>query len=140
MEVVVWGRDLRTVKSPTATRKRTTTARRSPKRQWFKPVFMVFIFAIVVLVGKYTLEQTLLYNPLLGIWRAQTAMGIREIVFEKESMTSFGTKTSVTYDIKEKSVIVMDSSLQVGNLYTIIDKDTISSQMGNYKTMYKRVP
>lgn len=139
MEVVVWGRDLRTVKSSTATRKRITPTRKSPKKSWMRLVFVTLFVVIIGLVGKYILEQTLFYNPLLGTWRAQTAMGIREIVFERDSMTSFGTKSPVTYDIKEKSIVVMDSSLQVGNLYTIIDKDTISSQMGNYKTMYKRV-
>ncbi len=87
----------------------------------------------------YILNQTLFYNPLLGTWRGQTAMGIREVIFERDSMTSFGTKTPVKYDIKEKEIIVMDTSLQLGNAYILIDENTISSKMGNVKTTFKRV-
>jgi len=45
----------------------------------------------------------------------------------------------VSYDIKENYVVVMDPSLQLGNKYIIIDKNTISSQLGNAKSIYKRV-
>lgn len=62
-----------------------------------------------------------------------------EIVFERESMTSFGSKTPVHYDVKNNEVVVMDTSLQLGNTYKIVDKDTISSKMGNVTTTFKRV-
>jgi len=34
---------------------------------------------------------------------------------------------------------VMDPSLQLGNKYTIIDNNTISTQLGSAKTVFKRV-
>lgn len=109
------------------------------KPRWGR-VFLAFMVVIGIGFGiKLILDKTVFYNPLVGTWRGQTAMGIREVVFERDSMTSFGTKTPVKYDIKEKEVIVMDTSLQLGNAYVLIDENTISSKMGNVKTTFKRV-
>jgi len=101
----------------------------------------LFIVMVIVLgwIGKFVVEKVFFSNPLLGTWRTQTTMGIREIVFERSSMTSFGTKNPVTYDVHEKDVVVMDPTLQLGNKYTIIDNNTISTQLGSAKTVFKRV-
>ena len=133
--------EIKTVKKPLKERRSRVNGVKNEKKPLAKKLIIGIVFALIVgFLGKYTLEQTLFYNPLLGTWRTHTTMGIREIVFERGSMTSFGTKNSVTYDIKEKEVVVMDTSLQLGTLYTIIDKDTITTQMGKSKTLYKRVP
>ncbi len=111
------------------------------KKPWIAFVFLAIgIIVSLGVMGKYFAEKYFFYNPLLGTWRAQTALGMREIVFERESMTSFGSKTRVHYDVKKDEVVVMDTALQLGNSYKIIDKDTISSKMGNVTTLYKRVP
>jgi hypothetical protein len=130
---------LKTVKSTTTPRKRTIPTQRSPQKRLMR--LALFIVAVIVLgwIGKFVVEKVFFSNPLLGTWRTQTTMGIREIVFERTSMTSFGTKNPVTYDVHENDVVVMDPSLQLGNKYTIIDKNTISTQLGNAKTVFKRV-
>lgn len=132
--------DLKTVKSSAIPRKRIASAGRSPKKRLMR--FALFIVCVVVIgfVGKIVIEKLFFANPLLGTWRVGTVMGIREIVFERSSMTSFGTKTPVTYDIQDGYVVVMDPSLQLGSKYTIIDKNTISTQLGSAKSTYKRVP
>ncbi len=110
------------------------------KKPWIALVFLAIgVIISLGVMGKYFVEKYFFYNPLLGTWRAQTALGMREIVFERESMTSFGSKTPVHYDVKNNEVVVMDTSLQLGNTYKIVDKDTISSKMGNVTTTFKRV-
>lgn len=132
--------DLKAVKSSAVPRRRVTPTKRSPQKRWLR--FALFIVGVVVVgfVGKMVVEKLFFANPLLGTWRVQTVMGIREIVFERSSMTSFGTKSPVTYDIQEGYVVVMDPSLQLGSKYIFIDKNTISTQLGSAKSVYKRVP
>ncbi len=62
-----------------------------------------------------------------------------EIEFDRQSMSSFGTKNPVSYDVEENKVIVFDDTIKVGNTYKIIDQNTISTESGGYKTVYKRV-
>lgn len=88
---------------------------------------------------KYTIDHTINYNPLLGKWRAQTVLGIMEIEFDRSSMSSFGTKNPVTYDVLESKVIVIDDTIKMGNTYKIVDENTISTEAGGFKTVYKRV-
>ena len=103
-------------------------------------LFMGGIIAVLMIIGmKYGIEPLLSPNPLLGKWRAQTALGIMEIEFERHSMSSFGTKNPVSYDIEENKVIVFDDTIKVGNTYKIIDQNTISTESGGYKTVYKKV-
>ena len=130
---------MKMVRNASTQRKRAAFSQKKTIKPWIKGFVVVICLGIVVFIGKIILERTIFYNPLLGTWRGQTAMGIREVVFERDSMTSFGTKTPVKYDIKEKEVIVMDTSLQLGNAYVLIDENTISSKMGNVKTTFKRV-
>jgi len=122
------------------------TRKRSPQKTTAKSsslLFKLFSGAIIILfiaVGiKYFIDQTINHNPLLGKWRTQTALGIMEIEFERNSMSTFGTKNSVTYDIEENKIIVFDDMIKVGNTYKIIDENTISTEVGGYKTVYKRV-
>ena len=85
--------DLKTVKSSLVPRKRVASTKRSPQKRLMR--FALFIVGVVVVgfVGKMVIEKLFFANPLLGTWRVQTVMGIREIVFERSSMTSFGTKS-----------------------------------------------
>ena len=88
---------------------------------------------------KYFVDEILYPNPLLGKWRTHTIMGVMEIEFSRGSMSSFGTETAVTYDVDEKRVIVIDDSIKVGVTYTLVDKNTISKEVGKSKVIYKRV-
>ncbi len=130
---------MKEVKSSAIPRKRVASTKRSPQKRLMR--FALFIVCVVVIgfVGKLIVENLFFSNPLLGTWRVQTTLGIREIVFERSSMTSFGTKSPVTYDVQDGYVVVMDPSLQLGNKYIIIDKNTISTQLGSAKSVYKRV-
>lgn len=130
-----------TPKTKTRRTKKSSTPLVTQKKPWFIIIFLSLAIALSMgIMGKYFVDKYILYsNPLIGTWRAQTALGLREIVFERESMTSFGTKTSVHYDVKGDEVVVMDTSLQLGNTYKVIDKETISSKMGTITTTYKRV-
>lgn len=110
-----------------------------------RPSLLVNLLAscvVLLFVGfgiKYAIDHTINFNPLLGKWRTQTALGIMEIEFDRSSMSSFGTKNPVTYDVLEDKVIVMDDTIKVGNTYKIVDENTISTEAGNFKTVYKRV-
>ncbi|AFL68282.1 hypothetical protein [Sulfurospirillum barnesii] len=136
--------------SPTSTPKTIQKRVSKPKKKELLPAqkrpsfFLKTIAALVVLLFlgfgvKFALEQTLYANPLIGRWRAQTTLGIIEIEFERDAFSSFGTKHRVSYDVSEQFVLVMDESIKVGSLYKIIDKNTISSEAGGFKTLYKRV-
>ncbi|WP_226372255.1 hypothetical protein [Sulfurospirillum diekertiae] len=94
---------------------------------------------VMILALKYIIEPLISPNPLLGKWRTQTVLGIMEIEFDRKSMSSFGTKNPVSYDVEENKVIVFDDTIKVGNAYKIIDQNTISTEAGGYKTVYKRV-
>lgn len=124
-----------------APKAQSTLAKKSLKR----PSLLLNLFAsclVLLLVGfgiKYMIDHTINFNPLLGKWRAQTVLGIMEIEFDRSSMSSFGTKNPVTYDISENKVIVIDDTIKIGNTYKIIDENTISSEAGGFKTVYKRV-
>lgn len=124
-----------------APKAQSTLSKKSPKR----PSLLLNLFAscvVLLLVGfgiKYMIDHTINFNPLLGKWRAQTVLGIMEIEFDRSSMSSFGTKNPVTYDISENKVIVIDDTIKIGNTYKIIDENTISSEAGGFKTVYKRV-
>lgn len=130
---------MKATRSSTRPKKRILLTPRTPKQRFIRFVVFIVVLITIVFLGKIGVEKLFFSNPILGTWRTQTTMGIREIVFERSSMTSFGTKNPVTYDIKENYVVVMDPTLQLGNKYTIIDKNTISTQLGNAKSVYKRV-
>ena len=131
---------LNTVKRSAIPRKRIASNQRSPKKRWMRLLLVIVAIVVIGFMGKIGIEKFFFNNPLLGTWRVSTVMGIREIVFERGSMTSFGTKSPVTYDIQEGYVVVMDPSLQLGSKYIFIDKNTISTQLGSAKSVYKRVP
>lgn len=120
---------------------RKTDAQKAPKR----PSLLLNLLAscvVLLFIGfgiKYVIDHTINYNPLLGKWRAQTVLGIMEIEFDRSSMSSFGTKNPVTYDILEHKVIVIDDTIKVGNTYKIVDENTISTEAGGFKTVYKKV-
>ena len=54
-------------------------------------------------------------------------------------MKMFGAKTPVSYEVEEKRVIVLDTDIKVGQAYQIIDNNTMSTEAGKNKTVYKRV-
>jgi hypothetical protein len=115
-----------------------------PKRSKIPSIFIklglgLTACLLVVFGGKYLYDHTINYNPLLGKWHAQTVMGIMEISFERDSVSSFGVQRAVSYDVKEHEVIVMDESIKIGERYRIIDDDTISVQSGASKMTFKRV-
>lgn len=130
----------RTAKKVTS-KARKTDAQKVPKR----PSLLLNLLAscvVLLFIGfgiKYVIDHTINYNPLLGKWRAQTVLGIMEIEFDRSSMSSFGTKNPVTYDILEDKVIVIDDTIKVGNIYKIVDENTISTEAGGFKTVYKKV-
>jgi hypothetical protein len=134
------------LKPKTTTKKVTPKARKvSAKKTPKRPSLLINLLAscvVLLFVGfgiKYAIDHTINYNPLLGKWRAQTVLGIMEIEFDRSSMSSFGTKNPVTYDILENKVIVIDDTIKVGNTYKIVDENTISTEAGGFKTVYKRV-
>lgn len=120
-------------------RKRISSKRSSVRLFFIKLVAGLMGFLLLFFGGKYLYDQTINYNPLLGKWRAQTIMGIMEISFERKSMFQFGSQKSVTYDVQEKEVIVMDDDIKIGERYRIIDENTITAQSGSSKTTFKRV-
>lgn len=130
---------MKATKSNALPKKRVVITKRRPKQRLMRLAIFVSFLIVIGFLVKIGVEKLFFSNPLLGTWRTQTTMGIREIVFERSSMTSFGTKSPVSYDIKDNYVVVMDPTLQLGNKYTIIDKNTISTQLGNAKSIYKRV-
>ena len=134
------------LKTDTLTPKKTAQRRRksSPKkgaknRLWLKIGLGVALVLSVVGGVKYLLDATVHYNPLLGKWRTHTVMGVMEIEFERDSMSSFGSKTGVLYTIEDKRVIVIDDTIKVGVSYAIIDENTIAKEVGKSKIIYKRV-
>lgn len=134
------------LKTDTLAPKKTVQRRRKspPKkgvnnRLWLKIGLGIALVLSVVVGVKYLLDTTVYYNPLLGKWRTHTVMGVMEIEFERDSMSSFGTKTGVSYDVDEKRVIVLDDTIKVGVSYAIIDDNTIAKEVGKSKIIYKRV-
>mgnify|MGYP001156524008 FL=1 len=134
------------IKPKTVAKKRNLKLQsKAAKKSSKRPSLLLNLLAsciVIFFVGfgiKYTIDHTINYNPLLGKWRAQTVLGIMEIEFDRTSMSSFGTKNPVTYDVSENKVIVIDDTIKVGNTYKIIDENTISSEAGGFKTVYKRV-
>lgn len=130
----------------TSTSKSTSkvSKRFSKKRSKISSIFIKFGLGLIVcllaaLGGKYLYDHTINYNPLLGKWRTQTVMGIMEISFERDSVSSFGMKKAVSYDVKENEVIVMDEEIKMGERYRIIDDNTIIVQSGTSKMTFKRV-
>jgi len=132
---------LKTVRRTSASRPRKRTAQKQVvKTSLVFKLFMGAIIALLMVIAlKYIIEPLISPNPLLGKWRTQTALGIMEIEFDRQSMSSFGTKNPVSYDVEENKVIVFDDTIKVGNTYKIIDQNTISTESGGYKTVYKRV-
>lgn len=133
-------------KSTITTKKTVPKTRRStPKKSAKRPSLLLNLLASGVVLFfvafgiKYAIDHTINYNPLLGKWRAQTVLGIMEIEFDRSSFSSFGTKNPVTYDISEGKVIVIDDTIKMGNTYKIVDENTISTEAGGFKTVYKRV-
>ena len=106
-------------------------------------ILKVLALAVVILFFgfgiKFAIDQTFYANPLLGKWRAQTTLGIIEIEFERDTFSSFGSKNPISYEISKGSVVVMDERIKVGSTYKIIDENTIASEAGGFKTIYKRV-
>lgn len=131
----------KTVRRTSASRPRKHTAQKQVvKTSLVFKLFMGAIIALLMVIAlKYIIEPLISPNPLLGKWRTQTALGIMEIEFDRQSMSSFGTKNPVSYDVEENKVIVFDDTIKVGNTYKIIDQNTISTESGGYKTVYKRV-
>lgn len=131
----------KTVRRTSASRPRKRTAQKQVvKTSLVFKLFMGAIIALLMVIAlKYIIEPLISPNPLLGKWRTQTALGIMEIEFDRQSMSSFGTKNPVSYDVEENKVIVFDDTIKVGNTYKIIDQNTISTESGGYKTVYKRV-
>ncbi|KFL34518.1 hypothetical protein JU57_05780 [Sulfurospirillum sp. SCADC] len=136
----------KSLKPKTTTKKVTPKARKmSAKKAPKRPSLLLNLLAscvVLFFVGfgiKYVIDHTINYNPLLGKWRAQTVLGIMEIEFDRSSMSSFGTKNPVTYDILDDKVIVIDDTIKVGNTYKLVDENTISTEAGGFKTVYKRV-
>lgn len=134
------------VKPRAAAKKRAPRApKRDAKKKAKRPSLLLNILASCVVLFfvafgiKYAIDHTIHYNPLLGKWRAQTVLGIMEVEFDRSSMSTFGTKNPVTYDVLENSVIVIDDTIKIGNTYKIVDENTISTESGGFKTMYKRV-
>ncbi|AOO64942.1 hypothetical protein [Sulfurospirillum halorespirans] len=131
----------KTTAKKVASKARKTDAKKVPKR----PSLLLNLLAscvVLLFIGfgiKYVIDHTINYNPLLGKWRAQTVLGIMEIEFDRSSISSFGTKNPVTYDILEDKVIVIDDTIKVGNTYKIVDENTISTEAGGFKTVYKKV-
>ena len=133
-------------KTDTLNLKKTVQKRRkSPQKKgvknrlWLKIGLGVALVLSVVGGVKYLLDATVHYNPLLGKWRTHTVMGVMEIEFERDSMSSFGSKTGVLYTIEDKRVIVIDDTIKVGVSYAIIDENTIAKEVGKSKIIYKRV-
>ena len=136
----------KSLKPKTTTKKVTPKARKmSAKKAPKRPSLLLNLLAscvVLFFVGfgiKYVIDHTINDNPLLGKWRAQTVLGIMEIKFDRSSMSSFGTKNPVTYDILDDKVIVIDDTIKVGNTYKIVDENTISTEAGGFKTVYKKV-
>lgn len=139
-------------KSPTSSKSKTMAKKAVPKtrrpsstKSSKRPSFLLNLLASGVVLFfvafgiKYAIDHTINYNPLLGKWRAQTVLGIMEVEFDRSSMSSFGTKNPVTYDVSESKVIVIDDTIKIGNTYKIVDENTISTEAGGFKTVYKRV-
>lgn len=126
-------------KSSVAKSLKKTTQKRKPSSSIGFKVFTSFVILLFLGLGVKFYWDENHKNPLIGKWRAQTSLGILEVQFERDSMLFFGTKTPVSYDIGEKQIIVFDDDIKVGNVYKLIDKDTIATESGGHKTVYKRV-
>jgi len=132
-------------KTPTRKAKSPSRSRTLSKTGVKKTSFAIFPIltgiVIVLFIGlgiKFYWDEAH-HNPLIGKWRAETKLGILEIQFDQNSMLFFGTRTPVSYDVQEQKVIVFDDDIKVGNAYKIIDQETISTEAGGYKTVYKKV-
>ncbi|MDD2383131.1 MAG: hypothetical protein PHN18_02980 [Sulfurospirillaceae bacterium] len=126
-------------KSTPKVRKRIPQKRSKIPSFFIKLALGLIACVFIIFGGRYLYDHTINYNPLLGTWHAQTVMGIMEISFERESVSSFGVQRAVSYDVKENEVIVMDDNIKIGERYRIIDDNTISVQSGASKMTFKRV-
>ena len=124
----------RTTKTPPSKKKKTAA---NTALKWFQIALLCVIVIAFIFIGKYGYDLT--KNPLIGVWRAETALGILEVEFDAHSMKMFGAKTPVSYEVEEKRVIVLDTDIKVGQAYQIIDNNTMSTEAGKNKTVYKRV-
>ncbi|WP_442765193.1 hypothetical protein [Sulfurospirillum cavolei] len=132
----------KTVSRKAKTPSRVRTVSKVPAKKPSTPVFQIFSGIVIVLflaLGVTFYWDETHRNPLIGKWRAETKLGILEIQFDRKSMLFFGTKTPVCYDIQADKVIVFDDDIKVGNAYKILDQETISTEAGGYKTVYKKV-
>jgi hypothetical protein len=70
-------------------------------------------------------------NPLIGRWKS-SFMGISAVAFEfdSDSMTSNGSKVKVRYEVTDKAVTVYPQGQDVGLIFSVIDANTISLNMG----------
>ena len=125
-------------KNAFAPSKRTRRKNEPNNSYIMKAFFACLLIILCAFGGKYALDTFIQPNPLLGKWRAQTTLGILEVEFTRDSMSMFGAKTPVSYDVMENQVIVIDESIKVGNAYKIIDTNTIVTEKGGFKTTYKR--
>ncbi len=108
-----------------------------------KNPYNYFILYIVVVVGSVVLLLFLNMNnnPLIGKWKSINEvvfLGKETIIFTKKEISTMGLIEKVKYRIGENEVVVVDE-LGVQTVYKIIDKNTISSNIFNIKTTYKRI-
>ena len=94
----------------------------------------ILIFMIMIVIFKVKENN----NPLLGKWRS-TGNTIKNVIeFKKDEMITYGMASYVNYDVEDDKVIVRTGEL--GIVYNIIDKNTISQNMLGITTIYyKRI-
>lgn len=81
-------------------------------------------------------------NPLIGKWRPMSKnifLPVGDIEFFKDKMQALNITTTVSYDIDENKIKVIDLSNKTEVVFYIKDEKTIETNLLGVKTLYKKV-
>lgn len=76
---------MKATRSSARPKKRILLTPRTPKQRFIRFVVFIVVLITIVFLGKIGVEKLFFSNPLLGKWRTQTAMGIREMVISQQT-------------------------------------------------------
>lgn len=99
---------------------------------------VLLLIAIVILT--IALRET--PNPLIGKWRPMSKnifLPVGDIEFFKDKMQALNITTTVSYDIEESKIKVVDLSNNTGIIFYIKDDKTIETNLLGVKTLYRKV-
>ena len=101
-------------------------------------------YIILAIVSITTITITIFFNmnsnPLIGKWKIEknTLMGMEKIEFTKDKMIMMGIVSKVDYEIDKNKIFVTDE-MGIGMVFTLINENTLYSEMMGMKRKYKKI-